>query len=105
MNRTVLERLERLPKRDLTVLALKGISTLVPGGWHNITRADALIADVMGSSDPELIRRVRARADLLSRARHEGYSRAVSLYDAVNRRNTRPAACASSPTWGRAYPC
>jgi len=85
MSRTVLERLERLPKRDLTVLALKGISTLVPGGWHNITSADALIADVMGSSDPELIRQVRARADRLSGARHEGYGRAMSLYDAVNR--------------------
>lgn len=82
---TVLERLDRLPRRNLTVLAIKGISTLVPGGWHNVTDADALIADVMGSSDPELIRQVRARADELSRARHEGYGRALSLYDAVNR--------------------
>lgn len=82
---TVLERLDRLPRRNLTVLAIKGISTLVPGGWHNVTDADALIADVMGSSDPELIRQVRARADELSRARHEGYGRAMSLYDAVNR--------------------
>jgi hypothetical protein len=39
----------------------------------------------MGSTDPELIAQVRARADELSRARHEGYSRAMSLYDAVNR--------------------
>ncbi len=82
---TVLERLDRLPRRNLTVLAIKGISTLVPGGWHNITSADELIADVMGSNDPELIRQVRARADELSQARHEGYGRALSLYDAVNR--------------------
>jgi len=40
---------------------------------------------VMGSTDPELIAQVRARADALSQARHEGYSRAMSLYDAVNR--------------------
>jgi hypothetical protein len=82
---TVLERLERLPRRNLTVLALKGISTLVPGGWRNTTKADELIAEVMGSRDPELIRQVRARADELSQARHEGYGRALSLYDAVNR--------------------
>jgi hypothetical protein len=82
---TILERLDRLPKRNLTVLALKGVSTLVPGGWRNITSADDLIADVVGSSDPELIASVRSRADVLSRARHEGYSRAMSLYDAVNR--------------------
>lgn len=82
---TILERLDRLPKRNLTVLALKGISTLVPGGWRNLTSADELIADVMGSTDPELIAQVRARADELSRARHEGYTRAMSLYDAVNR--------------------
>jgi hypothetical protein len=82
---TILERLDRLPKRNLTVLALQGIGTLVPGGWRNLTSADALIADVLGSSDPELIARVRQRADALSRARHEGYSRAMSLYDAVNR--------------------
>ena len=82
---SVLERLERLPRRNLTVLALRGISTLVPGGWTNITKADALITDVLGSTDPELIRQVRARADALSRARHEGYGRALSLYDAVNR--------------------
>ena len=82
---TILERLDRLPKRNLTVLALQGIGTLLPGGWCNLTSADALIADVLGSSDPELIARVRQRADGLSRARHEGYSRAMSLYDAVNR--------------------
>ncbi|MDM7953361.1 MAG: hypothetical protein QUV07_09135 [Cyanobium sp. CZS 25K] len=82
---TVLERLDRLPRRNLTVLAIKGLSTLVPGGWHNITSADELIADVMGSNDPELISQVRARADELSKARHEGYGRALSLYDAVNR--------------------
>jgi hypothetical protein len=82
---SVLERLDRLPRRNLTVLAIKGLSTLVPGGWQNITRADDLIGDVLGSADPELIRQVRARADLLSRARHEGYGRALSLSDAVNR--------------------
>jgi len=81
---TVLERLERLPRRNLTVLALKGIGTLA-GGWTNITSADALISDVLGTSDPALLAQVRARADALSRARHEGYGRALSLYDAVNR--------------------
>jgi hypothetical protein len=85
MSATVLERLERLPRRNLTVLALKGIGTLVPGGWQNITSADALITEVMGTDDPKLIAQVRARADLLSRARKEGYGRALSLYDAVNR--------------------
>jgi hypothetical protein len=85
MSRTVLDRLERLPQRNLTVLALKGISTLVPGGWRNLTSAEALISDVLGSSDPALIAQVRARADALSSARHEGYGRALSLYDAVNR--------------------
>jgi hypothetical protein len=82
---TILERLDRLPKRNITVLALKGIGTLVPGGWRNLTSADELIADVLGSTDPALMAQVRARADALSRARHEGYMRAMSLYDAVNR--------------------
>ncbi|MCT0213055.1 MULTISPECIES: hypothetical protein [unclassified Synechococcus] len=85
MSRTVLERLERLPRRDLTVLALKGISTLVPGGWSNPTSADQMISEVIGSQDPQLIRQVRIRADQLSGARAEGYGRALSLYDAVNR--------------------
>ncbi|MFN5193097.1 MAG: hypothetical protein ACK5E6_01560 [Cyanobacteriota bacterium] len=85
MSRTVLDRLERLPRRNLTVLALRGIGTLVPGGWHNLTSADELISDVLGSNDPGLVAQVRARADDLSRARHEGYGRALSLYDAVNR--------------------
>ena len=82
---TVLERLERLPRRGLTVLALQGISTLVPGGWTNIRSAEALIKEVIGDDDPALIARIRSRADLLSRARAEGYGRALSLYDAVNR--------------------
>jgi len=85
MSATVLERLERLPRRNLTVLALRGISTLVPGGWHNQTSPEALISDVLGSDDLDLVQQVRARADELSRARHEGYRRALSLYDAVNR--------------------
>ncbi len=85
MSATVLERLERLPRRNLTVLALKGIGTLVPGNWQNVTSADALISEVMGSDDRNLIAQVRARADVLSRARHEGYGRALSLYDAVDR--------------------
>jgi hypothetical protein len=85
MSATVLERLERLPRRNLTVLALRGISTLVPGGWQNQTSPEALITDVLGSDDLDLMQQVRARADELSRARHEGYRRALSLYDAVNR--------------------
>ncbi|MFN6338660.1 MAG: hypothetical protein ACK41W_08040 [Cyanobacteriota bacterium] len=85
MSATVLERLERLPRRNLTVLSLRGISTLVPGGWRNVTSAEELISDVLGSNDPDLLRQVRERADQLSRARHEGYTRAMSLYDAVNR--------------------
>jgi hypothetical protein len=85
MSATVLERLERLPRRNLTVLALRGISTLVPGGWQNQTSPEALITDVLGSDDLDLVQQVRARADELSRARHEGYRRALSLYDAVNR--------------------
>jgi hypothetical protein len=85
MSATVLERLERLPRRNLTVLALRGISTLVPGGWQNQTSPEELISDVLGSDDLELVQQVRARADELSRARHEGYRRALSLYDAVNR--------------------
>jgi len=67
------------------VLALRGISTLVPGGWQNQTSPEALISDVLGSDDLDLVQQVRARADELSRARHEGYRRALSLYDAVNR--------------------
>jgi len=85
MSATVLERLERLPRRNLTVLALRGISTLVPGGWQNQTSPEELISDVLGSDDLDLVQQVRARADELSRARHEGYRRALSLYDAVNR--------------------
>jgi len=85
MSATVLERLERLPRRNLTVLALRGISTLVPGSWQNQTSPEALISEVLGSDDPDLVQQVRARADELSRARHEGYRRALSLYDAVNR--------------------
>ncbi|MFY7695535.1 MAG: hypothetical protein ACOVQK_04250 [Cyanobium sp.] len=85
MSATVLERLERLPRRNLTVLSLRGISTLVPGGWRNVTSAEELISEVLGTSDPELMQQVRDRADQLSRARHEGYTRAMSLYDAVNR--------------------
>jgi len=85
MSTTILERLERLPRRNVTVLALKGISILVPGGWTNLTDPDQLIQEVLGSEDPSLVRQVRARADELSRARHEGYGRAMSLYDAVNR--------------------
>ena len=85
MSTTVLERLERLPRRDLTVLALQGLATVLPGGWTNITSADALIREVSGSSDPAFVAQVRQRADTLSRARHEGYTRALSLYDAVNR--------------------
>ena len=85
MSATVLERLERLPRRNLTVLALRGVSTLVPGGWQNQTSPEALISDVLGSDDLDLVQHVRARADELSRARHEGYRRALSLYDAVNR--------------------
>lgn len=85
MSATVLERLEALPHRNLTVLALRGIGSVVPRGWHNQTSAEALIIDVLGSDDPALVRQVRERADVLSRARHEGYGRALSLYDAVNR--------------------
>jgi hypothetical protein len=104
MSLTVLQRLEKLPRRDLTVLAIKGISTLVPGGWHNVTSADELITAVTGSDDPELLRQVRARADTLSRARHEGYMRALSLYDAVNRSQKAAAGLRVLSNVGAALP-
>ena len=58
---TVLERMEHLPRRNFTVLTVKAIGGLA-GGFQTITSADAL-----------------------SRARHGGYGRALSLDAAINR--------------------
>ena len=104
MNITILERLERLPRRNVTVLALKGISILVPGGWTNLTDPDQLIQEVLGSDNPSLVRQVRQRADDLSRARHEGYGRAMSLYDAVNRSQKASGGLRLLANFGSALP-
>ncbi len=72
-------RLDPLPKRNLTGLALKGIGSLERSDQRHATSADELIAEVMGGNDPRLIALLRTRPDVLSRAPHQSSLRPISL--------------------------
>jgi hypothetical protein len=77
--------LEQLPQSSMTTRLLGLLDYAVPGEWKNITKFDELIADVTGESDQALIQQVGEKAIALYADPKNGYQRAVTMYQLVNK--------------------
>ncbi len=84
MSQTVFELVDKLPKDNMTVKALRALDFVVPGEWNNLIGFDNTIRTVTGETDEDLIQQVGDRAITLYNDKSEGYQRALWLYQTID---------------------
>ncbi len=84
MSQTVFELVDKLPKDNLTVKALRALDFVVPGEWNNLIGFENTIRTVTGETDEELIQQIGDRAITLYNDKSEGYQRALWLYQTID---------------------
>ena len=94
MANSIDELIDGLPIEGLTVRALSLLDHITPGQWENITGFDNMIRVVTGEQDADMIGRVRARSLELYADSEQGYQRAVSIYQMVDRADAALGAAA-----------
>ena len=77
--------IDELPTRSITVRVLNTLDVLVPGEWQNLVGFTETIEAVTGETDDALIQKIGERALALYNDRSQGYRRAMSLYQTVDR--------------------
>lgn len=80
----IYEKVDRLPKGGLTVMALKSLDTFIPGQWDNLVGFDATIKHVTGETDEAMVQAIGERAIALFNDKSQGYQRALWLYETVD---------------------
>lgn len=85
MTEHINQLLEALPESSLTTRLLGLLDFVVPGEWQNVRRFDALIQEVTGESDQALIQQVGEKAIAIYADPANGYRRAVTLFQLVNK--------------------
>ena len=85
MAKSIYERVDDLPKRNITVMALRSLDFVIPGQWENIVGFEETIRHVTGETDEGLIQAVGERAIALYNDKSEGYQNAMWLYQTVDR--------------------
>ena len=81
---TIDKRIDSLPEGGITVMALKALDFIVPGQWVNDTDFDAMIRRVTGVEDGETVARIHTRAVQLYKSSDEGYTKAMTVFGAVD---------------------
>lgn len=84
MSKPIFERVDKLATGDMTVMALKGLDTVIPGQWQNLTGFTTTIKTVTGETDEALIQAIGERAVALYNDESQGYQRAMWLYETVD---------------------
>ena len=84
MSQTVFELVDKLPKDNMTVKALRALDFVVPGEWNNLIGFENTIRTVTGETDEDLIQQIGDRAITLYNDKSEGYQRALWLYQSID---------------------
>lgn len=85
MSNSIVQEINDLPKRGVTVYVLNSLDFLVPKKWENFTDWETMVQSVTRESDPALIASITKRAEELYADRGERYQRAMGLYRTVDR--------------------
>ena len=80
---SVIAKLEALPTSDLTVTALTTLDKVIPGEWENITRFDAIAAELSGQNHPAVLAAIRERAVRIEQA-DPNIGRALQVFTMVD---------------------
>jgi hypothetical protein len=84
MSKAIFERVDELPTSGTTIMALKGLDTVIPGQWQNLTGFTNTIRTVTGETDEALIQAIGERAVTLYNDKSQGYQNAMWLYETVD---------------------
>lgn len=84
MSKKIYEKVDKLPKSGLTVMALKSLDKFVPGQWDNLVGFDNTIRQVTGETDEAMVQAIGERAIALFNDKSQGYQRALWLYETVD---------------------
>lgn len=84
MSKKIYEKVDKLPKGGLTVMALNSLDKFVPGKWENLVGFDNTIKTVTGETDPAMVQAIGERAVALFNDKSQGYQRALWLYESVD---------------------
>jgi hypothetical protein len=96
---SVILALEALPTGGLTVQALQTLDRVVPGEWDNVTRFDAMVADICGpDAPPKLVAQVRLMAEAIERRDQSRFAQALQIYQVVDRVDQAAAAVSAAAT-------
>lgn len=84
MSKKIYEKVDKLPKGGLTVMALNSLDKFVPGKWDNLVGFDNTIKQVTGETDEAMVQAIGERAIALFNDKSQGYQRALWLYESVD---------------------
>ena len=84
MSKKIYEKVDKLPKGGLTVMALKSLDRFVPGQWDNLVGFDNTIKTVTGETDAAMVQAIGERAIALFNDKSQGYQQALWLYETVD---------------------
>jgi hypothetical protein len=104
MTQSIEQLVNELPESGMTVYMLRALDFAVPGEWNNLVGFDNTIQTVTGETDPEFIRQIADRANMLYNDPAEGYQRAMWLYQTVDRTDAALGAAALANKVGGKIP-
>ncbi len=94
MSKPIFERVDDLPKDNITIKVLRALDVFLPGQWENVTGFKETIRHITGETDAELIQQIGDRAVWLYNDKSQGYQRAMWLYETVDRTDSALGAAA-----------
>ena len=103
MSQSIDQLMDSLPTGGLTVRVLNLLDFISPGEWQNTTGFDNAIQVVTGETDPEMVAQIRQRALVLWDDPSQGYQRAVSIYQTIDRVDAAIGAAALAHTVGERF--
>ena len=80
MASSIVELLDNLPRRSMTVRLLETLDWIVPGEYRNLVGFEDTIRQITGESDPEFLRSVARRSLELYQDTSQGYQRGLWIY-------------------------
>lgn len=81
---TIADIVNALPSSGLTVLSLKTLDFIVPGGWNNYTNFDEMLRVITRENDEKFLSSVKQLAIELYDDSSQGYQSAMRLYRLVD---------------------
>ena len=103
MSQSIDQLMDSLSTGGLTVRLLGLLDLVVPGQWQNVTGFDNAIQVVTGETDPGMVAQVRDRALVLWDDASQGYQRAVSIYQTIDKVDAAIGAAALAHTIGERF--